>query len=190
MAVGVAIPLAVLMASWRVIEKLLYPILVASQGIPKSALAPIFVIWLGFGIMPKIVIAMLIAFFPIVVATFVGLRSVRPEMIDLGRSMGLNWLQMLIKIQFPSALPSVFGGLKVGISLAVVGAIVGEFVAADSGLGYLLILTTGQLRTELMFAALIYLSVMGVVLFSIIDFIERLVIPWYHEQQKGLHIGG
>jgi NitT/TauT family transport system permease protein len=190
MAVAVAIPLAVVMASSRIIEKLLYPVLVASQGIPKSALAPIFVIWLGFGDWPKIVIAMLISFFPIVVATFVGLRSVKPEMIDLGRSIGLNSLQMLVKIRFPSALPSVFGGLKVGISLAVVGAIVGEFVAADSGLGYLLILTTGQLRTELMFAALIYLSVMGVILFSIVDLVERLVIPWYHEQQKDLHIGG
>jgi NitT/TauT family transport system permease protein len=183
LAVLVGVPLAVVMATWKPLELLLYPALVASQGVPKSALAPILVIWLGFGIMPKVVMAVLIAFFPIVVSTFVGLKGIQPEMVDLGRTIGLSRLAMLRKIMFPNALPSVFGGLKVAITLAVVGAVVGEFVAAEAGLGYLLIVTTAQVRTDLMFAALTYVAVMGIVLFLAVDLLERLAIPWYAERQ-------
>ena len=145
LAIAVGIPLAALLAQFRIIENALYPLLIASQTIPKIAIAPILVVWFGFGLVPKMLVAFLICFFPIVVDTLIGLRSVPKEVLWLARSMGASQWKTFSKIQFPAALPHIFAGLKVASTLAVVGAVVGEFVAADRGLGYQLIVANGVL---------------------------------------------
>lgn len=179
LSVLIGIPIAVAIVTWRRVEEAIYPVLVASQTIPKVAIAPLFIVWLGFGFLPKIVIALLIAFFPIVISTVVGLKSTPIEMIYLGRIVGLSWWQMFVKISFPRALPEVFTGLKVAMTLAVVGALVGEFVGASEGLGYLLMFATAQMQTALVFAALVFLVGIGVLFFALIQVVERLAIPWH-----------
>lgn len=179
LSVIVGIPLAVVIVYSLFLERMLYPMLIASQAIPKIAVAPLFVVWIGFGLMPKVLMAFLISFFPIVISTIVGLRSIQPEMIHLSRSMGAGGLTAFMKVRLPNALPNVFGGLKIAISLAVVGAVAAEFVGADAGLGYLLVIATGFLDTPLLFAALIVLSAIGIALFGAIALIERLLMPWH-----------
>jgi NitT/TauT family transport system permease protein len=179
LSVLIGIPIAVAVVTWQPVERALYPILVASQTIPKVAIAPLFIVWLGFGFLPKIIIAFLVAFFPVVISTVAGLKSTPIEMIHLGRIVGLSWWQMFVKISFPRALPEIFSGLKVAMTLAVVGAIVGEFVGASEGLGYLLMFATAQMQTPLVFAALVFLVGIGVVFFALIQWCERLAIPWH-----------
>ena len=180
--VGVLIGIAI--ATWRSFEQAVYPLLVASQEVPQVAFAPLLLVWFGFGITSKVIIAFLIAFFPIVVNTAVGLRSVPPELIDLARATRAPALKVLGKIRFPHALPHVFTGLKIGATFAVIGAVVGEFVGAGNGLGYVLVTANGRLNTALMFAAIVVLVILGLALFFIISLIERLVIPW-HASQRG-----
>jgi NitT/TauT family transport system permease protein len=184
LSVVVAIPLAVGIVAWRGFEKSMYPLLVASQTVPKVAIAPLFLVWFGFGQTPKVMIDFLIAFFPIVIDTAVGLRSVPTELTDLAQSMGASRLALFWKIRFPYALPNIFGGLKVGITLAVIGAVVGEFVGSDSGLGYVLVIANGRLNTSLLFAAIIVLVLIGVITFLIVDIAERLAIPWHVSRRK------
>jgi len=155
------------------------PAVVMSQTVPKVAIAPILIIWLGFGMLPKIAITFLIAFFPIVISTAVGLKSVETDMLDLVRSMGSSKLKLLLRVRMPTALPHMFAGLKIAICLAVVGAIVGEFVGSDEGLGYLILVSAGALDGPMTWAALVLLVVMGVLLFATVGWIERLVIPWH-----------
>ena len=176
LSIVVGIPLGVVITASKTVEKIVYPLLVASQAVPKVAIAPLLTIWLGFGLEPKVVVGALVAVFPIVIATVVGLQSVTTEMHYLGRSMGLDPVRMFFKIGLPQALPSIMGGLKVAIALAVVGAIVGEFTGADRGLGYLLERSVGVLDTRQMFAALVCLVTVGVVLFGIVAWVETLVI--------------
>lgn len=175
----IGIPIAAAVATWRWVERMLYPLLVASQTVPKVAIAPLFIVWLGFGFLPKIIIAFLVAFFPVVISTVVGLKSTPIEMIYLGRIAGFSSWQMFLKIAFPRALPEIFAGLKVAMTLAVMGAIVGEFVGASEGLGYLLMFATAQMQTPLVFAGLVLLVLIGVVLFGLIQWCERLAIPWH-----------
>jgi NitT/TauT family transport system permease protein len=178
LSVVIGIPLAVLVVYSRIFERVAFPFMVSLQTIPKVALAPILVMWLGYGILPKIMVAFLISFFPIVIGAVVGMRSTEKEMIYLVQSMGANELTTFLKIRLPRALPSIFGGLKVGIGQAVVGATVGEFIAAESGLGYLQLISQVRLDTTLLFAAVVVLSLLGVLLFNIIAWIERLALPW------------
>ncbi len=178
------IPTAMMIASSRTVESYLYPILVFSQSIPKIAVAPLFVVWFGFGIAPKVISAFLLGFFPVVVATVLGLKSVDTDMIDLARSMRAGAFRTFRRIRLPNALPSIFGGLKVSITLAVVGAVVGEFVGSNSGIGYVLQIANGNFDLPLMFAALFVLSMMGVLLFTALEVIERLMIPW-HSSRRG-----
>ncbi|HZD01610.1 MAG TPA: ABC transporter permease [Actinomycetes bacterium] len=191
MSIPVGIGLAVLTVASRPIEKAVYPLLVASQVVPKVALAPLFLVWFGFGLLPKILITFLIAFFPIVIETAVGLRSVPVEMLDLARSMGSSRSQVFWRFRFPHALPNIFGGLKVAITLSVIGSIVGEFVGADQGLGYLLTVSIGRLDTALLFAAIVVLVVIGVVLYGVVDFVERATVRWHPSvgEQHGSAIG-
>lgn len=181
-SVAVGVPLGVAVTQWRLFERMVYPILVALQSVPKLALGPLLIVWFGFGTAPKLVMVFLIAFFPIVVDTAVGLRSVAPETTELARSIGLGALSTFTKIRLPQALPSIFGGLKVAITLAVVGAVVGEFLGSDSGLGYLLVSAGGQLQTALLFAALIVLTSLGLALYAAVSLVERLTIPWAAEE--------
>jgi NitT/TauT family transport system permease protein len=185
----IGIPMAFAVVLSRPVERIVLPIVVASQAIPKVAIAPILVIWLGFGLFPKIVISFLIAFFPILVSTITGLKSVETEMIDLVRSMGASTSKIMLRVRLPSALPQIFSGLKVAIAMAVVGAIVGEFVGADRGLGYLLLTATGALDGTLVWAALLVLIGLGIFLFQIVARIERVAIRWHvsvrvDDQQK------
>jgi NitT/TauT family transport system permease protein len=175
----IGVPLAFAVVLSRSIERLIMPFLVMSQTIPKVAIAPILVVWLGFGILPKIAVVFLITFFPIVVSTVVGLKSVESDMIDLVRSMGAKTLKIMLRVRGPSALPQMFAGFKIAICLSVVGAIVGEFVGSDSGLGYLLLTSTGTLDGTLVWSALFILIGMGIVLFAVVSRLERLAIPWH-----------
>jgi NitT/TauT family transport system permease protein len=177
------IPIAMLIAYSRLVESYVYPLLVFSQSVPKIAVAPLFVVWFGFGIFPKVISAFLLGFFPIVVATVMGFKSMEAEMIDLARSMRASRLQMFLKFSLPQALPSIFSGLKVSATLAVVGAVVGEFVGSNSGIGYVLQIANGNFDLPLMFAALFVLSMMGVILFAIVDLVEKMMIPWHQSRR-------
>ena len=179
MAIAISVPLAVAITASPRFDRFITPILLFSQTIPKIAIAPLFLVWFGFGPFPKILVAFLISFFPIVIDTTIGLKSVSPEMLDLVRSMGATKLQVFLKIRLPTSLPYMFGGLKVAATLAVVGAIVGEFVGADKGLGYLLLIANSYLDTPLLFAAIVGLTTLGIILFYIIEGLERLLIPWH-----------
>jgi NitT/TauT family transport system permease protein len=184
LAVVGGVLIAVAIISSRFLERALYTLLVALNSVPKVALAPLFVIWLGTGGAPKIAIAALIAIFPIVINTTLGLRAVDPEMIDLARSARASKRHILLKIRFPNALPSVFAGAKVGISFALIGAIVGEFVAGERGLGYVILTSQSTFNTPRAFVAIVLLGVLGTVMFFIVDFCERLLLPW-HVSQRG-----
>lgn len=179
LSVAVGIPLALATFMWPAFARSVYPLLVSSQAVPKMAVAPLFIVWFGFGLMPKVLIAFLIAFFPIVINTVVGLAAIEPEKIHLARSMGLSGMATFFKIRLPNALPSIFGGLKIAITLAVVGAVVGEFVGGDAGLGFLLMSANGSMDTPLLFAGLVGLTLIGVVLFMLIEVAERFAIPWH-----------
>ena len=178
LSVLVAIPLAIAVVYSRIFERVAFPFMVSLQTIPKVALAPILVMWLGYGILPKVMVAFLISFFPIVINAVIGMRSAEKEMIYLVQSMGASELTTFLKIRLPKALPSIFGGLKVGMGQAVVGATVGEFIAAEQGLGYLQLISQVRLDTPLLFAAVVVLSLLGVLLFNAVAFIERIAVPW------------
>lgn len=180
----VAIPLAMLVVVSPVLERLIYPPMVATQSIPKIALAPLFIVWFGFGTTPKVAVAFLISFFPIVVDTIVGLRSIDPAMLQLARSMGAPPYRIFLRLRLPNALPSVFAGLKVASTLAVVGALTGEFIGSDRGLGYVLVQSSAQLNTPLLFATLVTLSLLAMAFFFVVEGVERLLIPW-HVSQRG-----
>ena len=171
LSIAFGIPMALLIAYSRTVESFVYPLLVFSQSVPKVAIAPLFVVWFGFGIIPKIIAALLLAFFPVVVSTVVGFKSVERDMIDLARSMKASRLETFMRISLPQALPSVFAGLKVSVTLAVVGAVVGEFVGSNSGIGYLLQIANGNFDLPLMFAGLTMLSLVGVILFALVDLV-------------------
>jgi NitT/TauT family transport system permease protein len=184
LAAVIGVATAVLLVYSRTAEKSLYPLILFAQVIPKIAIAPILVVWFGFGMTPKIVLAVLIAFFPVVVSAVAGLRSVDPELLEMSATMGASRWKTFRKIRFPGALPQLMSGLKVAVTLAVVGAVVGEFVGADRGLGYVLLLASGNLDAPLLFADLILMSFIGVVLFVLVEVLERLLIPW-HASRRG-----
>jgi len=180
----VAIPLAMLVVVSPVLERLIYPPLVATQSIPKIALAPLFIVWFGFGTTPKVAVAFLISFFPVMVDTIVGLRSVDPAMVQLARSMGAPPYRIFLRLRLPNALPNVFAGLKVASTLAVVGALTGEFIGSDRGLGYVLVQSSAQLDTPLLFATLVILSFLAMAFFVVVEGVERLLIPWHVSQRS------
>ncbi|TCT04296.1 ABC transporter permease [Aquabacter spiritensis] len=178
------IPIAMLIASSKTVESYVYPLLVFSQSIPKIAIAPLFVVWFGFGIFPKVISAFLLGFFPVVVAAVQGFKSVDPDLLDLARAMEAKRFQTFRMVSLPFATPAIFAGLKVSVTLAVVGAVVGEFVGSNSGIGYVLQRSIGNFELPMMFAALVVLSLIGVILFWFVDVVERLVIPWHASQRR------
>lgn len=178
LGLAIGVPLAVCIVYSQIIERILYPLLVASQAVPKVALAPLLLVALGYGAWPKIIVAFLIAFFPIVVNTVTGLASVDRELLKLLRSMGASSLDVFLKVRFPHAVPTMLAGFKVAIALAVVGAVVGEFVGSRSGLGYYMLVATGNFNTSLVFACVVVLTVIGVVLFYSVSIFERLLGRW------------
>ena len=183
-AVGVSIPLALLVSYSKTIENVVYPIIVFLQIVPKIAVAPLFIIWFGFGFTPKVLIVFLLSFFPIVVAAIAGFKSIDEETMELARSTGASQWMTFRKIRLPAAMPSIFTGLKVAAALSSTAAVVAEFVASDSGLGYLLLEFNGDLETPMVFATIIVLSIVGLIVYYVVELIERIAIPW-HVSQRG-----
>jgi NitT/TauT family transport system permease protein len=177
-SIVVSLPLAVLLTASPAIASAVYPFLVWTQSIPKVALAPILVVVLGSNELPRVVITVLVAFFPLVISMATGLMSVPPELIELSRACRASKWSELWRIRLPYAIPFIFAGLKVAVSLSVVGAVVAEFVNADAGLGFLIVTSTAFFKVPVAFGALIILSVMGVVLFQIVVIVERVFFPW------------
>ncbi|XUH01163.1 ABC transporter permease [Bordetella pertussis] len=170
--------IAVMLVSSRWCESFLYPLIVALNSVPKVAIAPLFVIWLGTGAEPKIAIAFLIAVFAVIVDTVHGLKSVPQDVLDLGRVLKGSRRDFFFKVRLPGALPSIVTGMKVAVSLALVGAIVGEFVSSQRGLGYVIMSAQGTFDTVRVFAALTVLAVMGMALFALLVWFERKATPW------------
>lgn len=179
LAVIIAIPLAIAITSSSRFDRFVMPTMLFFQVVPKVAIAPLFLVWFGVGTTPKVLLAFLISFFPIVIDAAVGLRSMSSEMNDLARSMGATRMQVFAQFRLPTSLPYLFSGLKVAATLAVAGAVVGEFVGADKGLGYLLMVTGTNLETAMMFATLVALTIIGLVFFYVVEFLETLLIPWH-----------
>jgi NitT/TauT family transport system permease protein len=179
LSIAVGVPLAIIMVSSRMIENSLYPLIVTSQVVPKVAIAPLIVVWFGFGWFPKALLVFLLAFFPVVINAVIGLRSVEIEKLYLVQSMGASRFQTFWRIRLPQALPAIFGGVKLAATLSVIGAIVAEFVGADAGLGYLIEQSNGSLDTVTLFACLVYLSVIGYLFFVITEIVERMALPWH-----------
>jgi NitT/TauT family transport system permease protein len=178
LAVVIGIPMAVAIANSRPLNLMFYPLLIGLQSVPKVAVAPIVLVWLGTGIESKLAIVWLVAFFPVIVDTTAGLRSTPRELLELAHSLRATPMQIFLKVQFPAALPFIITGAKVAITLAVIGAVIGEFIGSSEGLGYLLLTATSQLDTPLAFAALLALSFMGVFVYLLVELAERLAAPW------------
>jgi len=176
--------LAIALFSFSILYKTLYPLMVAIQSIPKTALAPLFIIWFGFGMCPKILIATLIVLFPVLVNMLKGLGSVNPELLDFMKTLHASKWQILLTIQIPASIPYLFASLKVSVGFAVVGAIIGEFVGANKGLGYIIMLSSVDLDTSRMFAALLLLSIIGLSLFTVVSIAERIILPWHIKGDK------
>ncbi|MDX3906000.1 MAG: ABC transporter permease [Pigmentiphaga sp.] len=168
---GVA--LAAGIANSRFLERGILPYVIVSNAVPIIAIVPLLNIWLGFGVVTKIVIAAIITFFPIVTNATRGLKAADPRIVDLMHSINATTAQMFFKVQLPSALPFIFAGFKIAASLSLVGAVVGEFYGADRGLGYLVITAATQLRTDLLFVAIIVLAAIGITTFSLFGWLER-----------------
>ncbi|NQW11679.1 MAG: ABC transporter permease [Alphaproteobacteria bacterium] len=182
-AVVVSIPMAIAIAYSRVVERTAYPLIVFLQIVPKIAIAPLFIIWFGFGFTPKLLLVFLLSFFPIVVASIAGFKSIDEETMELARSTGAGTWMIFRKIRLPHAMPSIFTGLKVAAALSSTAAVVAEFVASDKGLGYLLLQYNGDLQTPMVFATIIVLSIVGLIVYYAVELIERLVIPWHVSQR-------
>jgi len=178
LAIVVGIPLGGLIAYSRLMELTVYPLLLGLNAVPKIAIAPILILWMGFGPGPKILVSFLLCVFPIVIATATGLKQTPAELVELARSLCASEWQTFRRFRFPSALPEIFIGLKVAISLAVIGAVIGEFVGASEGLGWVIVNSGANVNTSLAFAAMAILALVSVVLFYAIALVERFVVPW------------
>lgn len=182
-AVGAGVVLAVPIAFSKAVERVAYPLIVMAQAVPKVALGPLFIVWFGFGLETDVIIAVSVAIFPVIVNTALGLTSIDPDMVRLGRSMGGSPMRLFWLVRLPTALPSIFAGLKVAVTFAVIGAVVGEFIVGGSGLGYLTLSASGNQNTPLLFACVIALAAIGVLFYAAIDIAERIVLR--HHPQSG-----
>jgi NitT/TauT family transport system permease protein len=178
LSIVVGVPLATLIVYSPWMRRALYPLIVLLQAVPKIAVAPVLLLVIGYGEIPKMIVAFLVAFFPIVVDTATGLAATPPELLELSRSYRAGAFKTFVKVRFPMALPFFFSGLKVAITLAVIGAVVGEFIGSDKGLGYVILSATSYWKTELAFASMILLSFIAIMLFGAVCLVERLVCPW------------
>ena len=159
-------------------RRLIYPLLVISQTIPAIVLAPLLVIWCGFGLLPKVIVITLFCFFPIAINTAEGLDSTQQEFLDLVKSMNASWWQTWSKIRLYSALPAFFSGLKIAASYSIIAAVIGEWVGAEKGLGIYLLRSSGAFQTALVFATISVISLMSLAMFAMVFILERLIIPW------------
>ena len=180
----VSLPLAILLTASPMIANAIYPVLVLTQSIPKVALAPILVVIFGSNEVPRVVVTFLVAFFPLVLAIAAGITAVPPELIELGRACKASRWRALWRIRLPYAVPFIFSGVKAAITLSVVGAVVGEFVNADKGLGYLIVTSTAFFQVPLAWGALVLLSLLGIILFQAVVIIEQVFFPWAVDLDK------
>ncbi len=185
---GIALGAGVITASlitWsRTLRLVLYPPVVASATIPWIVVAPLLLIWVGYGMQHKVIVVALISFFPIVVNTVDGLGSANPDMVSLLRSMGASRWQIFRKVRIPGSLPSVFTGVRIGVTVAVIGAVVGEWVGSSEGLGYLALRSKSQFLSDRVYASIFLLSAMGIGLFLLARVIERLALPWRYDRGR------
>lgn len=168
----------------KIMERAILPILVSSQTIPIITIAPLLLIWVGYGLASKIIVVALISFYPIAVNTIDGLKAINADMVAMMKSLGASRWQIFTKLQVPTSLPYMFSGIKVGISISVIGAVIGEWVGASGGLGYLITYSQPLFLTSRVFAAIFVLSVMGVGLFALAGLVARLMLPWYYAEKK------
>lgn len=178
LAIFTAIPLGLLIALSPLAKRMLYPLLVFIQLVPKIAIAPLFVVWIGFGIASKVMLTLLLTFFPLLLASIAGFEILDQRLLYLTRSMGASTWQTFRYLRFPAALPVIFGGLKTSATIAATAAIVAEFVGANKGLGYLLLQATGTMDTTLVFGILFILTIMGLALNAIVELVEYVMAPW------------
>ncbi|MCE2399815.1 ABC transporter permease [Candidatus Poribacteria bacterium] len=178
LAISIGIPLAVLMFEFPVLERAFYPYVIGSQTVPVFAIAPLLVLWFGFGIASKVIMAAIIVFFAIVLNTLDGLKSTDPDTVNLFRILRANRWQILWKVRLPTALPFIFSGAKIGISISTIGAVIGEWVGSSAGLGYLMLYANGKLQISLVFSAIFCLAFLGLGLFALMTLLERLAMPW------------
>ncbi len=183
-ALAAGLTLAALIAYSRILERSIYPIVIASQTIPIIAIAPLLLIWVGYGITPKVIVVALICFYPIAVNTVDGLKAVDPDMVNMMRTLGASRWQVFTKLQIPTSMPFMFSGVKIGISVSVIAAVIGEWVGGSAGLGYLITYSQPLFLTARVFAAIVVLSVMGISLFAIASVVERLMLPWYYTEKQ------
>ena len=177
-----SIPLALLIGSSRFVERAFYPLIVFFQLIPKIAIAPLFIVWFGFELLPKVLMTFLLCFFPTLVASMTGFKGLDPRILYITRSMGAGRFQTFRYVRLPAAMPFIFSGLRVSIVFAATGALVAEFVGANSGLGYLLLRGTSYLDTSLIFACLVVLSAMGLLFSYAVTAMEHIVMPWQKKE--------
>jgi ABC-type nitrate/sulfonate/bicarbonate transport system permease component len=178
LSVALAIAAAIALDRWEPIRRAVEPLLVTSQTIPIVAIAPLFVIWFGFGLLPKVLIVVLVTFFPVTIALLDGFGRVAPEATDLMRSLGATARQTFRKLRWPAALPALFTGLRISVVYAVIGAIFGEYVGATEGLGIWMKLSQNSFRTDLVFGAILLTAVVSVALYLAVGVVERVVVPW------------
>ena len=184
-AVVFGVAIALVIAFSRRLETIVYPLLVFFQIIPKIAVAPLFIIWFGFGLAPKVLLVFLLSFFPVVVSAITAFRSVDADIMDLARSTGASRVRTFWKVQLPHALPTLFTGFKVAAALSATAAVVAEFVASDQGLGFLLLEYNGALDTSMTFATIMVLSALGLSLYGVVELLEHLAIPWHVSRRQG-----
>lgn len=184
LSVTLAIAAAIALDRWEPVRRAVEPLLVTSQTIPVVAIAPLFVIWFGFGLLPKILIVVLVTFFPVTIALLDGFGRVDPEAMTLMRSMGATARQTFQKLRWPAALPSLFTGLRISVVYAVIGAIFGEYVGATEGLGIWMRLSQNSFRTDLVFGAILLTAVVSVALYLGVGIVERVVVPWSPDARR------
>lgn len=177
--VSAGLALGTLIFHSRLLRQALLPIVIGTQAIPVIAIAPILILWFGFGITPKVIVVALISFFPVCVNTITGLSSVERDALNLMRSFGADRWQLFVKVRFPAALPFIFAGVKNAAAISAIGAIVGEWVGAHEGLGPVMIAANAGFQTAVVFAAIFYLAAMAIALFLLVGLVERLVMPWH-----------
>ena len=185
-AVIIGIALALIVNFSRRAEQTLFPLLVFFQIVPKIAVAPLFIIWFGFGLFPKVLLVFLLSFFPVVVSSITAFKSVDPDILDLARTTGANSWKRFTRVQLPHALPTIFTGVKVASALSATAAVVAEFVASDRGLGNMLLEANGNLNTTMAFGAVFVLTLLGFALYAAVELVERISIPWHVSQRVNL----
>lgn len=185
LAVATGVLLAMLLHLSPLLRRTIYPLVIASQAVPVIVIAPILVIWFGFGMAPKLIVIALVCFFPVVVNMLDGLRSVDPEQAKMLRTLGASRAALFRRLELPSALPQLFSGAKIAAAVAVIGAVFGELVGSDAGLGHAIQVGTAQLLTARVFAAVLILSAMAMLLFALVAALERLVVPWASDARAG-----